>query len=472
MTTRRLLTLLIMVTLLLTASLALTQAQDTACDPAVNTFEQGEALFALGDYAGAVRAYSCALQSRPDNVAILNGRGNAYRQLGNLAEALVDYNRAIELDSSNAVFFNNRGYVYYQQEAMNEALADFNQAIALDPNLAYAYNNRGLIYAERGQIDLAAADFNKAIELGHDPISWPTLNLANMGLSAQPTLPQPPTETPEFLATLPPAPTIEPDDVAQGQAAYRTEDYETAVAAFTRAIEKTGESAFLFCERAAAYYMMGDYENAAVDYTRAIELGDAAMHYVGRGNSYAHLGENDKAFADYQSALERNPNYLNAYLYSAALHVEQLDKILARTDFKHWLEGKAPQIVTIDPPPEGETLALDFVTGQEVYAITFSTNPGDEISAETVIPVGSGLDSLLVLSSEGVPVGLDDDSGPGLNAQITDFSAPASCSYTLYVTQQSGVGQVELNLKVVQFGGIVVGSWPCWGRQQQFPPQD
>ncbi|MEO8609967.1 MAG: tetratricopeptide repeat protein [Chloroflexota bacterium] len=427
--------------ILLIMSIWVTRAQDSGCDPEVNTSAQGDGLFAEGNYAGAVSAYTCALQTRPDSAALYNARGNAYRHLENYAQAIVDYNRAVELAPSVAMFYNNRGFAEYKQGSLTPALNDLNHAIQLDSTLAYAFNNRGLIYAQQGQNELAAADFHKAIDLGHDPISWPTLNLSNLHMDTSAD------GVPPVEATVPPPVVAASDDLAQGQKAYRAEDYEGAIAAFSRAIEANPNDAYLFCERAAAYYMSGDYQRAVEDYTSAINLGHQAFHYTWRGNSYVHLGQNDKALEDYTAAIRVEPTYFNAYLFRALLYHQMGETDLSRDDLAQWAKGNFSQFVSQPTPESGETVSLNLANDQ-IYAFKVPVKKGQILTIETITAPDSTVDPMLVLVESGIPQAADDDGGAGINAAIKQFVVPGDCVYDLYLMHPGTVGPLNLTITI------------------------
>lgn len=425
---------------LLVMSILVTRAQD-GCNPALNNAAQGDALYTAGDYTGAIAAYNCALQARPDSAALFNLRGNAYRQLGNYTQALADYNRAIELDATVAVFYNNRGYTEYKQGAFDAAQTDLNKAIELDANLAYAYNNRGLIYAERGQIDLAAADFRKAIALGHDPISWPTINLANLHVEDVPVSDVPSIEVTALDPTA---------EFSAGVAAYRAENFDLALEKFNELIAFDPDSYVYYCERANVYYAMGEYQKAIYDYTKAIDLKHMAMHYTWRGNSYAELGETDKALEDYAAALRAEPTYANANLYRALLYHQTGEDELARADFNVWADKHTSQFIAQPTPESGDPVALT-IDGRSFYKFAVPVKKGQVITIETATPVGAegaNVDPILLLVESGVPQIMDDDGGDGHNALISKFVVPGDCVYDLYVLHSGAVGPFTLTITI------------------------
>jgi len=85
-------------------------AGDEARDP-VALLEQGRVLMQAGDWAGARRAASQALENNPTLIDAHMLRGFCGRKLGDFHEALADYTRAIELDSQHGRAWLDRGAV-------------------------------------------------------------------------------------------------------------------------------------------------------------------------------------------------------------------------------------------------------------------------------------------------------------------------------------------------------------------------
>ena len=78
-------------------------------------------------------------------------KGNALFVLGKYQDAVKAYSKAIELNQKVALFYNNRGYSYRHLNKFEEAIADYSRAIKVDPKYAGAYNNRGVAYGKHGQ---------------------------------------------------------------------------------------------------------------------------------------------------------------------------------------------------------------------------------------------------------------------------------------------------------------------------------
>lgn len=78
-----------------------------------------------------------------------------------------------------------------------------------------------------------------------------------------------------------------------------------------------------------------DFEGAIADFSRAIELDpDRAETYNYRGTSYFWLKEFQKALADYNRAIELDPNLTLAYYNRGYVRIELNDKAGAIEDFR------------------------------------------------------------------------------------------------------------------------------------------
>lgn len=137
----------------------------------------GDSRFARKEFAGAVKAYTCAIDLDPSYASTYAKRGYAYAALLDSDAALADYDKALELDEALVAAYNNRGTLYTRLGNFGLAINDFTLVISLDPENAIAYNNRGIVHAAEGNYDLAMADFQEAIKL-NSAYSTPHASLA------------------------------------------------------------------------------------------------------------------------------------------------------------------------------------------------------------------------------------------------------------------------------------------------------
>jgi tetratricopeptide (TPR) repeat protein len=109
---------------------------------------------------------------------------------------------------------------------------------------------------------------------------------------------------------------------------------DIAIADFTDAIERDGNNAWAFHNRARAHAAKGDYKRAIADYTETIRLNplDAAA-YNNRGSAHDRSGAFDKAIADYGEAIRHDPALINAFYNRAGAFAEKHEDRLAVRDY-------------------------------------------------------------------------------------------------------------------------------------------
>lgn len=91
----------------------------------------------------------------------------------------------------------------------------------------------------------------------------------------------------------------------RGSSYYKTEQYDKAVADYSRAIQLKNNDPTTYCNRGGAYYFLGKFDDAIKDYTSAIFYNPTYPDpYCNRGNAYYYLGKYDDAIKDYTSALQ------------------------------------------------------------------------------------------------------------------------------------------------------------------------
>lgn len=115
------------------------------------------------DHAGAIAAYTRAIELNGKWADAYNNRGIAYTNQQNYEAAVADFTRSIEITPSDAAY-NNRGNVYFSQKKFNESISDYSEALKLKP-LAVTHTNRGIVYAQTNQDSQALADYERAIQL-------------------------------------------------------------------------------------------------------------------------------------------------------------------------------------------------------------------------------------------------------------------------------------------------------------------
>ena len=126
---------------------------------------QGNALLALKQWAGALSSYDLALALAPNYWVALFGRGNALSALGRHAEALAGFEQAQLLAPQFVEISNARGRELLKLGRVEESVAAYEQAIAAAPGAAAAHLGRGSALLALKMPAEALRSIDRALEL-------------------------------------------------------------------------------------------------------------------------------------------------------------------------------------------------------------------------------------------------------------------------------------------------------------------
>ena len=111
-------------------------------------------------------------------------------------------------------------------------------------------------------------------------------------------------------------------------------EHDKAIEDYTIAIQLKPNSAIVYCNRGIAYGNKGEVDNAIADFSTAIELkSNYASAYYNRGVVYNKKGEIDRVIADFSTAIELNPNDAKTYFQRGIVYGKKGDADLAVRDF-------------------------------------------------------------------------------------------------------------------------------------------
>lgn len=105
-------------------------------------------------------------QADPSNDAAFLIEGIIKHRSGDYKGAIKDYSKAIELDSMYAGSYHNRSIAKIELKDYEGALQDLNKAIELDPSNYNSFNYRGIANHNIGNSEEARLDWSIAGELG------------------------------------------------------------------------------------------------------------------------------------------------------------------------------------------------------------------------------------------------------------------------------------------------------------------
>jgi serine/threonine protein kinase/Flp pilus assembly protein TadD len=300
-------------------------------------------LVETGQPAEAIRYYTAALVSRPDNPGIYINRGSAllfagevdaavadYRQAvalapqypmahyslstalhtrGQLHESIAELREAIRLKNDFAQAYYALGLTFHETGRLDEAIAEYRKAIRFKKGFAYAHDNLGVALRSKGQLDEAIAEHRKAIQL--EPENAKSHNNLGGALQARGQLDEAIAEYREAIRLR------DDDDVCHynlGHALHAKGRLDEAIAAYREAIRLNKDYAFAHGNLGRALKSMGRLDEAIAELCEATRLKkDNAGDHFSLGDALRLKGRLDEAIAAYREAIRHKPDYALAH---------------------------------------------------------------------------------------------------------------------------------------------------------------
>ena len=170
--------------------------------------------------------------------------------------------------------FYARARVWHRLEKWDMAIDDYDAVIELAPE-ASCYSNRGKIWLFIGEVERAIRDFDAALNL----CPWSTQAYT-----------------------------------ARAAAYQRQGKIESALADLEEAIRYEPNDSNVYIARAQLFVTLRDFERALQDCDKAISLGDDHRLYLNRAHIHVLKGALDKALSDLDTAIEREPQFVQAWI--------------------------------------------------------------------------------------------------------------------------------------------------------------
>jgi tetratricopeptide (TPR) repeat protein len=114
-----------------------------------------------GDKACLLENYNKALKFHPNDVVVLNDRGNLHFEAGNIEAAIRDYTASITQAPNDSIGFLNRGNAYFKKNEFAQSVKDYSRAIELNSKDSDSVFNRAKSYAKLNQPNLAIKDLSR-----------------------------------------------------------------------------------------------------------------------------------------------------------------------------------------------------------------------------------------------------------------------------------------------------------------------
>jgi tetratricopeptide (TPR) repeat protein len=108
--------------------------------------------------------------------------------------------------------------------------------------------------------------------------------------------------------------------IQQGIVDLHQQSVDSAIVAFTQALQHDSGSICAYANRSIAYSIQGNYQHALDDLSRALELSPTHFAlYFNRGMLYNRLGDIERAISDFGKAMRLNPSGFRSYFNQAMI---------------------------------------------------------------------------------------------------------------------------------------------------------
>ncbi|KAM8847017.1 tetratricopeptide repeat protein 13 isoform 2-T2 [Synchiropus picturatus] len=251
----------------------------------------GYVLIGNGLYDEAVKHFSLLLQSDPELVSAIYGRGMAYgkkslQDIKNADLALYELNRVVALEPNWPEVYEQRAEILSPLSRISEALSDLTKAIQLQPS-ARLYRHRGTLLFISEDYVAAMEDFQQSLELKRNqPIAmlYKGLTFFHRGMLK------------EAIDTFKEALKLKSDFIeaykSLGQAYRELGDFESAMESFKKALMLNQNHIQSLQLRGMMLYHHGSLQEAIGNFKRCLQLEpyNEVCQYM-KGLSHVAMGQ-------------------------------------------------------------------------------------------------------------------------------------------------------------------------------------
>ena len=130
-------------------------------------------LFDTGKYDKSVLCYNAALKIDPNDVYLLNKKGDNLSRLDRFDESIECYNKALEIEGDNEYIWNNKAIAMLNSGNIEEALIASDGALEANPDNPVVLYWRGFILEILAEFDKALEVYDKLITIDDsNPEVW------------------------------------------------------------------------------------------------------------------------------------------------------------------------------------------------------------------------------------------------------------------------------------------------------------
>jgi tetratricopeptide (TPR) repeat protein len=247
---------------------------------ATQAFEEGQSAQERGDFNGAVRLYTNAVNAEPALFQAYYQRATAYLSLGKDREAEADLKKVLEIKPDFARAHRALGQIYLDTGKTVEAINSFAKALELDASLTGVRIFYASALIKNNQPARAIIQLQTAIEKGEKS----ALAFALLGLAEE-----------------------------------RTNKFEEAFADYSRAIEIEATSATALEGRARLHEKKGAFDKAISDYSASYKSQPSREVALHLASLYSRAGQPQPAISIYRRMLVEKPDDIPVRIEMAQL---------------------------------------------------------------------------------------------------------------------------------------------------------
>jgi tetratricopeptide (TPR) repeat protein len=311
---------------------------------------RGDVLRDLGRFEEAVAEYTIVLNGDPtdeNRFHALAYRGLLHAELGHQEDALADFTAALELDSDNVEVRHGRGRLLADMGRPGDALADLDHVLERKPDHLEARLLRGDVLRDLGRFEEAVAEYTIALKSNLTNAQW-VFVLVKRGWSYQ-SLGHHDNALADFTAALESDPGRVSLRLLRSGMLHGLGRFEEAVAEYTIVLNDSSadvERVLVLTARARSYIYLARYDDALTDLDEAIALDRTQRHLATRSLVNWYRGDLPSALVDIDSAVQANPDDLNARRIRADLlwESQRFDEALDVLDTLIKLDGTNPKM--------------------------------------------------------------------------------------------------------------------------------
>lgn len=249
-------------------------------DDAKTHFARALAHAATKAHEAALADYDTVIRLTPDDAEALFNRGLIRMELRRWPAAREDFSAFLRRRPDDPRGYRLRARTYIATEHWRSAKLDLDDVLARDPRDAGAYFERGRVRARQRAFFDAAADLDAAARLDPKFVTPARVLRGNFGAALR----------------------------AEGDTAYRKEDYDAAIRSYDEALRLRADDAVALLKQGLAYAANGTDVLAIVNLSAAIDTGRLrgpalAQTQYRRGLMFAQGGRNERALSDFDAAI-------------------------------------------------------------------------------------------------------------------------------------------------------------------------